>query len=235
MKTLVISFLLSAGISIFSSCNILEKASMHGLKSDYYKLKVDNKNTEKVYLDLTDEIVTIYQVEANKPVRTEMMKIPLFASDSLFRDPSMLKKTSLDIDITSVLFKYRPKVNHLPAQLTTDFNAAIYAGLRFDNYSITGSKDPIGKCIHEIKSRGYDFGFFVGPGTTLVGPFSTRDAVSYEYNGMVIQYGIAAFLESNIASFGIAAGFDHLLSPDRNLWIYNKKTWIGFMVGIALN
>ena len=52
---------------------------------------------------------------------------------------------------------------------------------------------------------------------------------------MVIQGGFAGFIESNIASFGIAVGFDYLLSKDRQIWIYDGKPWIGFVVGIALN
>ncbi len=82
---------------------------------------------------------------------------------------------------------------------------------------------------------GYDLGLFAGTGTTLVGPFSTNNIVTDEYNGMIIEYGLAGFLETDFASFGIAGGFDLLLSPDRNSWIYNKKPWIGLIVGIALN
>jgi hypothetical protein len=52
---------------------------------------------------------------------------------------------------------------------------------------------------------------------------------------MIIQSGIAGFIESNVASFGIALGFDSLLNSDRKVWIYNKKPWLGFIVGIALN
>jgi hypothetical protein len=51
---------------------------------------------------------------------------------------------------------------------------------------------------------------------------------------MIIQTGIAGFIESNMASFGLGIGFDHLLNRDRDIWIYNKKPWIGFIVGIAL-
>jgi hypothetical protein len=52
---------------------------------------------------------------------------------------------------------------------------------------------------------------------------------------MIIQAGFAGFLETNMASFGLAVGLDHLLSPDRNVWIYNRKPWLGFVVGVALN
>jgi hypothetical protein len=82
---------------------------------------------------------------------------------------------------------------------------------------------------------GYDFGVFAGPGVTLINPLTTLNRVTEEYSGMIMQMGIAGFIESNMASFGLSLGFDTLLNPDRKIWIYNKKLWIGFVVGIALN
>ena len=146
-----------------------------------------------------------------------------------------MRKQSLDIDITTVLLKYRPSVYGLQQQFTTEFNAALYAGWRHDNYKITSIKDPLGKSSHKITNLGYDFGFFAGPGTTLISPFTTNNISLTEYSGMIIQTGIAGFLESNIASFGISIGFDYLMNSDREIWIYNNKPWVGLIVGIAFN
>jgi hypothetical protein len=52
---------------------------------------------------------------------------------------------------------------------------------------------------------------------------------------MTIQTGVAAFIESNMASFGLALGWDYLLNRDKAIWIYQTKPWVGFVVGIALN
>ena len=95
--------------------------------------------------------------------------------------------------------------------------------------------DPLGKSDHKINNWGYDFGLFAGPGATLISPFTTQNKVTDEYSAMIIQTGMAGFIESNMASFGIAIGFDYLLNSDREVWIYNKKPWLGFIVGIALN
>jgi hypothetical protein len=86
-----------------------------------------------------------------------------------------------------------------------------------------------------MRNRGFDFGVFAGPGTTLISPFTTQNKRADEYNGMIFQTGIAGFIESNIASFGLAVGYDYLLNPDRKIWIYTDKPWVGFVVGIALN
>ena len=147
----------------------------------------------------------------------------------------VFKKESLDVDITAILLKYRPSVHGLPGQMTTDFNIGLYTGWRYDRYKIESRLDPLGNNYHKINNWGYDFGLFTGPGATIISPFTTQNKVIDEYSGMIIQTGIAGFIESNIASFGIAVGFDSLLNSDREVWIYNKKPWVGFIVGIALN
>jgi hypothetical protein len=131
--------------------------------------------------------------------------------------------------------KYRPSVEGFPDQLTTDLNVALYAGWRYDNYKLKSRTTPLGKRYYKVSNLAYDFGLFAGPGTTPVNPFSTNNRTTNEYNGMIIQTGIAGFLETNMASFGIAVGVDNLLGQDRSIWIYNMKPWIGFIVGIALN
>ncbi len=52
---------------------------------------------------------------------------------------------------------------------------------------------------------------------------------------MIVQAGFAGFIESNIASFGLAVGYDYLLSANRELWVYQNKPWVGLVVGVALN
>lgn len=223
-------------IGVFSSCNTLEKASLHGLNSGYYKLKSDTIKAQGVYLDVTEEKIDIYHHIKHQTDKKQFLTIPLNTiSDSLILNPMVFKKQGLDIDITSIILKYRPSVYGLPAQLTTDLNMALYVGWRYDYYHITSKRDPLGRSYHKISNRGYDFGFFVGPGTTLISPFTTQNKKTDEYSGMIIQTGIAGFIESNVASFGLAIGYDYLLNPDRKIWIYNNKPWIGFVVGITLN
>jgi hypothetical protein len=156
-------------------------------------------------------------------------------ADTVAISPMVFKKKSLDVDITAILLKYRPSVYGLPGQMTTDFNIALYAGWRHDSYTLKNSIDPLGKKYHKTLNRGYDFGLFAGPGATLISPFTTQNKRSDEYSAMVIQSGIAGFLELNVASFGIAVGYDYLLNSDRDIWIYTNKPWVGFIVGIALN
>lgn len=222
-------------IGLLTSCNTLEKASTHGLNSGYYKLKTENKNTRKVYLDITNEQIDVYHHIKRQPDKIKFLTIPLNTTDSSLISPIVFKKQSLDVDITSIILKYRPSINDLPAQLTTDLNMALYVGWRYDYYDVMSKRDPLGRIYHKMSNRGYDFGVFAGPGTTLISPINTQNKRTDEYSGMIIQTGIAGFVESNVASFGLAIGYDYLLNPDRKIWIYNNRPWVGFVVGIALN
>jgi hypothetical protein len=227
--------IIAAGLVWLTSCGVIEKASRHGFYSDYYELISDKDKPEKVYLDVGDEEIKAYRVNENGLDDTVMMVISYPLAGSLNNIPIRFRRKSLDIDLTAVLLKCRLPVEDHPAQMLTDFNAALYAGWRTDNFQIRREMDPLGKSRDAIIHRGYDFGLFAGTGATLIGPFSTNNIVTDEYNGLIIEFGLAGFLETDFASFGIAGGFDCLMSPDRNSWIYNNKPWIGLIVGIALN
>lgn len=190
---------------------------------------------QPVYLDVTDEQVGVHRRADGQPEREAFLGFSLGTSDSMVSGPMVFRKQSLDIDITSILMKYRPAVEGLPAQLTTDLNLALYAGWRHDSYLVKSKKDPLGTIHTRVVNHGYDFGLFAGPGVTMITPFTTRNNRAYEYSGMVVQTGVARFVESNVASFGLALGVDYLLSPDRDVWNYENKPWVGFVVGIALN
>ena len=223
-------------IGVLASCNTLEKASLHGLNSGYYKLKFDTIRAQSVYLDVTDDKIDLYHHIKHQPDKKQFLTIPLNkTTDSLIFNRMVFKKQSLDVDITSILLKYRPSVYGLPAQLTTDLNMALYVGWRHDYFHLIGKKDPLDRSYAKVSNRGFDIGVFAGPGATLISPFTTQNKKSDEYSGMIIQTGIAGFIESNVASFGLAIGYDYLLNPDRKIWIYNNKPWVGFVVGIALN
>jgi len=225
---------LTASIALFASCSTLENVSVHGLNSGYYRFQDEDGKSRNVYLDVTGEKMEIYAQAAGKPASMPFRTIPTSSPDSLYGRGVLFSKQGLDIDLTSILLKYRPSVQGSPAQLNTDLNLAVYAGWRFDRYRMQVKRDPLGRIHRQTSDFGYDFGFFAGPGTTLVSPFTTANARSDEYNAMTLQYGLAGFIETEMASFGLAVGTDHLSGSDRRVWIYRNRPWVGFVVGIAL-
>jgi hypothetical protein len=227
--------LLLVPIAALYSCSTLERASLHGLNDGFYQLQSDSSENQAVYLDVSEDTISVYPTTSKQAESKPTLTIPLATSDSLPFQRITFKKQGLDLDISTVLMKYRPAIGELPAQLTTDLNLALYAGWRYDYFLVKPRKNPLGKTTVSVDNRGFDFGFFAGPGTTLISPFTTRNRRSDEYNGMILQAGLAGFIESNMASFGLAVGYDYLLSKNRAIWIYNNKPWVGFMIGVALN
>jgi len=221
-------------IALLTSCSTLEKASDHGFNSGYYKFD-SGSNKTMVYIDVTDETIDVYSKKSAKVDSIPFLSISKNKPDSFPLTSLKFRKQSLDIDITSIMLKYRPSVYGLPSQLTSELNIAMYAGWRYDNYKLTRKSSPTGKRYLKYSNLGYDVGFFVGPGTTIINPFTSNNKITNEYSGMILQTGVAGFLESDFASFGIAVGVDNLLNRDKYSWIYNNKPWIGFIVGIALN
>jgi len=235
MKIPIRLLLILAYAALLYSCSVIEKSSMHGFDSGNYKLDSGSDSVEDVYLDVSEEKIDVYPRTEDQVNQEILMSVPLSVCDSLPGVPLKFIKKSLDIDITYIMMKYRPAVHGLPAQLTTDFNLALYAGWRTDYYRLHIKKDPLGKPKCELNNRGFDFGFFAGTGTTYIDENNTIDPVEKEYNGFIIEYGVAGFLETSFISFGISVGFDYLLSSDRPEWIFHQKPWVGFIVGIALN
>lgn len=224
-----------AAMCALASCTALEKASRHGFDSGYYQVKEGKGEVRRMYVEVTQEGATAYPLKDGRPDADGVRTIMPASSDTALEVFPVLRKNSLDVDITAIPMKFRPAVSGMPAQMITDFNFALYAGWRRDHFRVTASRDPLGRVRHALVSRGYDVGLFAGPGATEIGPFTTRQRQTNEYSGMILQAGIAGFVETDWMSFGIAAGADHLLSEDRVHWIYHHKPWVGFIVGVAIN
>jgi hypothetical protein len=221
-------------IILLSSCSILEKASRHGFESGAYRFREGTGKAQPVYVQVTADSLYAFKKKEGGVSYPALRGLPVSVCADGQGGPYRFSRQSLDIDLTSVFFKYRGAVQQQPAQLTTDLNAALYAGWRFDTYTIKQQTDVLKQCSPKIRHRGFDAGILLGAGTAALTPFNTGGAIDYEYYGMVLQYGAAAFLESSFASFGVAVGFDYLTGPHRKVWIYQRRPWVGFVVGIAL-
>ncbi|MBL7811760.1 MAG: hypothetical protein JNL57_06010 [Bacteroidetes bacterium] len=218
-----------------ASCGVIEKSSRHDFHSGYYQMKKPGQTTVPVYVQMESEKVQVHPVVKREVDPKPVLQMNLSPNDSLCHYPLRFRRSSLDVDITTILMKYRFSTPDLPAQLNTDFNGALYLGWRHDAYRVSGKSDPLGTCRYGISNRGFDFGLLAGLTSVQMSPFTTGGKGQREYNAPALQYGFAVFAESNVASFGLAAGYDHLLGSERNIWIYRNKPWLGFVVGLALN
>lgn len=219
---------------ILHGCKVLQESSKYEFNEGSYKVKTP-AHSGKAYVVVNEDSVKVY------PINT-----PLFDSTKLIELAFPHKTTipvagrylfltnSFDLDVLTILFKYRPSVKGFPNQFTTHLNGAAYVGYRTDAFRIRYSKRPLYHKRH-IEHYGYSFGGFLGIGATAMNPWVTGGNITDEYDGFVITKGVALNIAVNTFTFGVAVGWDHLTDSNRKFWIYQGKTWMGITLGLNLN
>jgi hypothetical protein len=237
MKISKIPVLLTVSL-LLSGCASVERIARHDLNSNYFRLKTEGNEPRSIYADIAGDSITIYPViyegnkkqpDANHPVSFNLINVK---TGDNFSGSTFVYK-SVDIDLSTILFKYRPERQGVPGQLNFNLNGVIYTGIRRDFYTITPYKSPLNVETSSINHIGFDAGIFAGIGTTPVNPTVTLNEINQEYDGLVFQKGIAAFITFGNFSVGLSCGFDNLLDKNKSVWIYNQKPYLGIVIGIA--
>jgi hypothetical protein len=237
MKIIKLLSLVTLLVSTYG-CVPFDKIYSHDFNSGYFKLKSNGSKPEKIYLNLTEDSLFVYPViNKNKSVVLDTIGIRADKISSVSQGSSIYQstfiKTSADVDLSTVIVKYRPAVANVQSQLNSNVNGILYAGFRKDFFRIKSHTSPLRDLNTFIRHTGFDFGFFAGIGITPVNPTVTMNRTTQEYDGIVFQKGISVFGTFENMSIGIALGFDNLLDNNKNIWIYNQKPWIGIVLGIA--
>jgi len=229
---LVISFVMTAG------CVPFDKIYSHDFNDGYFKLKSSGIKPENIYLNVTDDSLKVYSVQKGN-------KFKLSDTSAFYRvnlksiapgNPlynSTFVKTSADIDLSTVLLKFRPTTGNVPSQLSANVNGIFYTGFRKDFFKLKSSFSELHELSSFIRHTGFDFGLFAGIGISPVTPTTTMNRTVQEYDGVVFQKGFSVFGTYENMSVGLAVGFDNLIGHDKRIWIYNQKPWIGLVLGIA--
>ena len=213
----------------FCSCATLQNNAKYELADGAYKLKIDGKKYN-CYIENNHDSLTLYSLPSK--IATNLPNQLLVNIPTKHR----LIKPSLDIDILTALFKVRPAAkNILPTQLNANFNGNIYIGYRRDIYQIHYKKNPLSIYQQQINHFGFSAGMFLGLGNTAMNPSTTNNNIANEYDGLVLQKGIAGILAVNKLTIGVSIGYDNLLDQNKKFWIYENKPWFGLMLGLNLN
>lgn len=220
------------------SCAPLDEFYSHEFSSGYFKLKRADANSENVYLKETDDSLTVYPVTRTGSSRKVNLSLPRsehitsISPGSYFHNSTFVK-TSADIDLSSVVLKFRPAAADVPPQLNANVNGVIYTGFRKDFFKIKTISSVFDEENSFVRQTGFDAGFFAGIGISPINPTVTDNATAFEYDGIVFQKGFSVFVTYEHISVGLAVGFDNLLDHNKTIWIYNNKPWLGLMLGIA--
>lgn len=225
--------------TFFTSCSLLDGTSKYELSEGVYGFKRGNVKARKVFLQVEEDSLLIYPIQQRRPAyadttRPLVLEMTERGIDGR-RDYLLFRQPSFDVDIITILFKYRPKEEEVARQLNTDFNAALFIGYRADSYTVTYDPTPINTFLRNTRHFGYSVGLFSGLGSTMIAPWFTRDVVQMEYDGLVFVNGLAANIAYNDITFGLGVGIDHLMDHNRRHWVYQGEPWIGFTLGLNLN
>jgi hypothetical protein len=242
MKTRTELFMIMAVPFLLSmaGCNVIQNATQHEFSDGTYRYKKPGESVERVYVTVREDTITTYPLlkeDGSKIADTSRPGTILLQDTVASALPKYgtLRKTSLDVDILSIIFKYRPGREEMPNQLNTNFNAALYLGYRKDYYSVRAFKSPM-RVIHIRRVHfGFDAGLFAGFSSTAINPWVTDNNIESEYDGFVFQKGLGAFIGVEDFGFGLVLGFDSLLDENKKYWIYQGKPYIGFAIGLTLN
>jgi hypothetical protein len=236
MKIRVILFI--SGLIIIGSqgCAPFDKIYSHDFSSGYFRLKDPVAGCKKVYVELSGDSLAVYSLRENsrEPDLSSLKRAvigSLSPGDFLYK--STFIKTSPDVDLSTILLKFRPAAGNVPAQLSANVNGIFYVGFRKDFYRMTSHLSPAHTRSTFIRQLGFDFGPFAGIGITPVNPTTTMFKTDSEYDGIVFQKGFALFGTFENMSVGITLGFDNLTDRNKDIWVFNRKPWIGIAIGIA--
>ena len=175
-------------------------------------------------LEITDSILYI---------TPETTDLPLLQINLQQRPNFRVFRRTFDLDVLTIPFKIRPSVKGFPEQLNPNFSAALYLGRRIDSYHIKPLRTR--KTGSIVSGLGVGYGGFIGIGAVTMNPFVTQNAITYEYEGLVLSSGIASIYDAKKFNLGFAIGSDFLVDKNRESWLYHKKLWFGLLFGINLN
>ncbi|MBX2916099.1 MAG: hypothetical protein KF856_12585 [Cyclobacteriaceae bacterium] len=205
---------------VMGGCAGFKNLPKYQLQDDFYLFHQPGQKPARVFVNVKDDSIVVTRIDQ----RVEVIK----GIDEFF------KKRSLDIDVMSIAFKYRPTTFNFPRQLNSNFNGNIFVGYRVDRFWLDFKNTPAGTS-KQLSHRAFTVGAFGGIGNTFISPWTTGNRIADEYDGFILSRGLATMIGLNNLTVGIALGWDYLTDRDKSVWIYQNKPWMGLTVGLNIN
>lgn len=230
MKT---SVFLMFSLVFFSACNIIQSNNKESFAEGQYFMR--EKGKKRVFVNMQEDTVQVYYMNKQKQIISPKPEkiYPVYSKENL--PYSKMYISSFDVDFLTLLLKLRPAVSGMEAQINTNINGVVYFGRRIDTYTLKYQTNPLKDYNRQIKHYGFSMGGFIGIGSTTISPTTTTNNVSYEYDGVILNKGLAAIIAIDNFTLGISVGFDNLLDENKKFWLYQNKPNIGLAVGMNLN
>lgn len=193
------------------------------LYAEFIAASLPPPDKDPTTLDQTDSLA-IFFVHYKPTLKKLQDKSPWFRYQT----------TGLDVDLFTLPFKYRFATAGQPSQLDDKLNVGVHVGYRYD----FGRHRTVYFRHHQyeqLATFSVGLGGFLCVAPATVTSFSTSGQVQDDYQGLGINYGLATTFSYGSVSAGLAVGVERLATPDRAVWIYENKPWVGVTIGLNLN
>jgi len=226
MRWISVVALIVFGLSL-SACKVM-RGEGETLRSDYYRVRRPQAHQlpkGRLFVEDEDDTLRIYLPTTSQPRLLDNRQIHNLT----------LYRRHFDVDVFTIPFKIRPAIAGVPPQLNSNFNAALYLGRRIDFYRFQSQTIAPHRQTRLLRSQGFGYGFFAGIGSSTINELVTRGAIGFEYEGVIVDAGLAVIYDARLFNVGIATGMDHLVDSNRRQWIYQWRPWFGVLFGLNLN
>jgi hypothetical protein len=231
-------FLVSCLAVLAGGCDVTGSSSKFQFGDGYYRSRLNGEKNRKYYVTAGTDSIKVYPANISRQIADTVKSITVMFPQHIAPVNFSKKKftsQNFDLDVITVIFKFRPPIKDYPGQLNTNFNGALYAGFRKDVYMLSYSNSPLHIANRKIIHNGFSFGGFVGLGSARIDEFVTLNRIGYEYDGVLFTPGVAAELGLNKINFILMSGIDFLADKNSHKWVNEKKVWVGIGLGLNLN
>ncbi|MBY0534292.1 MAG: hypothetical protein K2P88_00450 [Chitinophagaceae bacterium] len=242
MNTKLVNLYICLLLLALSSCSVIQKSSVDEIPEGIYRVQLHQTAVIKDTTKRIPEWTKVYLINDNDSIKGYALDTTKYHSEPFLLYPAMhvgkgvsLIQTSFDFDVFTTPFKYRAPIAGFPRQFNADFNGSVFLGYRIDKLTI--NQKTLFKDVKrdQFKKRGFGIGGFAGLSTVFISPAFMNNTIDYEYDGLGIDYGIAALFGFRKFNTGLSLGNDLLIDANAKNWVYHNKPWIGIFIGFNLN
>ncbi|MDD2246088.1 MAG: hypothetical protein PHI70_04185 [Proteiniphilum sp.] len=230
-------FFLLTALIILPGCWTLKNTSTRKINNRFFK-QAGRPDSKDLFVKGDEDQVKIFRINSEDftcELDSSTVEIyPLIVCEKDIVPRITFHEKGFEMNFIMLPLKFRPAAKGVPSQLNCDFNGSIYTGFSKNRYNIDYLNHKTGLYVRNISKYEFSYGIYLGIGNTFISPTTTNHATDDEYDGVVLQKGIAVCLGYNNLKAGIAVGMDNLLGKDRKSWIYENRPYLAFTLGFNI-
>lgn len=231
-------FFISDNSKVTDDTGISVADSLYGIKlRQSLRAKVDDKS-QPLLLSLKKGVEIVGDTILRKPITAEGDNAKLygevfFPAPKNFFTGNSLKyfEGKIAVQTLAIAVKVRPeqKSDGLPVQAETGSTIGVAPGWRFNYVVQRLKKNILGQSSDQISLTP---GLFIGAGSADIK--KGVSSITLDRKEPIMSWGGYVMIGFNSIHFGVVLGQDRSLGSAGAHWLYNKKWWRGFAVGIDL-